>query len=133
MHLYSIASPSTPSPEPWHEHRSSRCRKQEERGWEADTSQRSPVAITPCCLLSDSPPQLLPFPHPLPLCACPHPSFTASSIFSIFSFSLPLCSSPCWVSEWHGMPRDRTGFILGKNIHDRGWHSNKFPWFLDTR
>lgn len=146
MHLYSIASPSTPSPEPWLQYCSARCRKQEERGWGPDVSQRSagnvssilPASspLTLCCLLSNSP-SATPFPYPFPFCPCPHPSFTAPCItrphFSILSPSFPLYSSLCWALEWCGEPGDRTGFILGKNTHGRGYHSNKFPWCLATR
>lgn len=105
-------------------------------GWGPDRSQRSGADAAPpsrpqAPLHPAAPPSP---PTPLPL---PPPSFTAPSITSphcpIFSPSLPLCSSPRWVSESYGEPGDRTGFILGKSIHCRGYHSNKLPWCLDTR
>lgn len=82
------------------------------------------------CLLPESAlraPSLTPAPFSL------HPPLFTSPHFPVFSPSLPLCSPPGWVSESYGEPGDRPGFILGKSIHDRGYHSNKLPWCLDTR
>ena len=116
-----------------------RCRKQEE-GLRTRWSQRSgckrqprlPIPGLPCsrCLLPASAlraPSLTPAPLSL------HPPPFTSPHFPDFSPSLPLCSSPGWVSESYWEPGDRPGFILGKSIHDRGYHSNKLPWCLDTR
>lgn len=138
--------PSTPSPEPWLKHCPARCRKQEEGlgtrrepevTWKhqpcppclqapllpAASSPDSPIShacVSPPALLSLSPP----FRHCPPLST--RPGFSTLP-------PLPPCPSPCWASEGCGEPTDRTGFILGKNTHGRGYHSNKFPWCLDTR
>lgn len=116
-----------------------RCRKQEE-GLRTRWSQRSgckrqprlPIPGLPCsrCLLPASAlraPSLTPAPLSL------HPPPFTSPHFPDFSPSLPLFLPRLGfrVSYWE--PGDRPGFILGKSIHDRGYHSNKLPWCLDTR
>lgn len=62
MHLYSLASPSPPPPEPWLKHCSARCRKQEERGWGPDVSQRSDGNVSPAFPFSSPLYSLLPPP-----------------------------------------------------------------------
>lgn len=76
----------------------------------------------PCPILTPAP-----FAH-VPILLSLPPQSKTSLLHSLPLF--PLCFSLSWALEWCGEPRDRTGFILGKNIHGRGYHSNKFPWCL---
>lgn len=88
--------------------------------------------LTLWCFLDGSS-SAAPPPHPVPFVPTPILPSLPSLSQDLTPQCSPPCSSPCWDSEWCGKPRDRTGFILGKNIHGRGYHSNKFPWCLDTR
>ena len=128
-----------PFPEPWQEcgsagagSRKRGCgpdgaRGQGANGSPASRSWGSPASGASSLSLPSGPPA-----SPLPPFSL-HPPLFTSPHFAVFSPSLPLCSSPGWVSESYGEPGDRPGFILGKSIHDRGYHSNKLPWCLDTR
>lgn len=134
-------------PEPWHEHRSTRCRKQRsccrKRG--PERSQKSDGNISPALSFSRIHYPLLPplwlSPLATLLSSSSTPLSPSSSLFhcslyyetSLLNvFVLLFLSASCWFSKWYGEPWNITRSILVRNIHDRGYHSNKFPWHLDT-
>lgn len=92
MHLYSIALPS-PSPKPWHEHRCTRCRKQEARQ-KPEVRWKSQPSLPQSPLLPAASSQSHPLSQPPPLtpalCPCPYPPFTAPSITHLTSLSFLL-------------------------------------------
>lgn len=128
MHLYCL-----PSPEPWHAQSSTRCGRQEGRGWAPDRSQRaegsSSPSLPPCLLAKPPLSTLLPAPTPLSLFCFHGPSNSSPSSQSLPP--LPLCPSLAGLqSQWN---LETEPDLILANIQNKTYHSNKFPWRLDTR